>query len=144
MVTFFCGLNTSLFVFCLVSGGISSKSLLAVQPSTLAQMGAKVPQLMRYNYQIWRFIMPMALHADLVHLLSNTLSLVLLGQSLEQDLGSLNFSLLYFLSGFGGILFSALCDDNMAVGASTCIFGLIGSYVSCLILNWTYFKNNQD
>ena len=142
MVTFFSALNAILFAFCLLSGGISTKSLLAVQPNTLIKMGAKVPQLMRYNYEIWRFFMPMTLHVDLVHLLSNTLSLVLLGQSLEQDLGSFNFTLLYVLSGFGGILFSALCEDNMAVGASTCIFGLIGSYVSCLILNWTYFKNN--
>lgn len=82
----------------------------------------------------------MFLHANLVHILSNTLSILILGQNLEQDMGTVRFTLLYLLSGFGGILFSCLCNNNIAVGASTAIFGLIGSYIACLILNWFYFK----
>ena len=52
------------------------------------------------------------------------------------------FFALYILSGFGGILFSAMMSDSTSVGASTAIFGLIGSYIGCLILNWDYLKRN--
>lgn len=144
MVTFFCVLDAALYSSCLLIGGISNEALLAVDQKTLIKFGAKDPYLMRYEYQVWRFFTPMFLHLNLVHILCNTFSTLVLGQTLEQDLGSLRFTALYLLSGFGGILLSALCSDSISVGASTAVFGLIGSYVSCLILNWGYLKRNTQ
>lgn len=42
----------------------------------------------------------------------------------------------YFLSGFGGILFSCLVSDELSVGASTAIYGIMGSLLGVMILNW--------
>lgn len=59
-------------------------------------------------------------------------------------MGTKNFTLLYLLSGFGGILFSVLCDDTRSCGASTAVYGLIGSYVGYLILNWSYLATRPE
>lgn len=48
------------------------------------------------------------------------------------------------MSGFGGILLSALATNGIAVGASTAIFGLVGSYVGALILNWDHLKKQTE
>lgn len=45
----------------------------------------------------------------------------------------------------GGILFSCVLQPfTVSVGASTAIFGLIGSFVSSLIVNWGYYRHNTD
>jgi rhomboid protease GluP len=45
----------------------------------------------------------------------------------------------------GGILFSCVVQPfTVSVGASTAIFGLIGSFVSSLIVNWGYYRHNTD
>lgn len=68
----------------------------------------------------------------------------MIGSSLEADIGIGKFAALYFLSGFGGILFSAVCSDMRSMGASTAVYGLVGSYLSFLIMNWGYLKNNPN
>jgi membrane associated rhomboid family serine protease len=99
---------------------------------------------MRYEAQVWRFITPVFLHGSFSHLAGNSLTLLLLGQLVEYDMGSWLFLFFYLLTGFGGILFSALCSDAISVGASTALFGIIGSYAANLILNWTHFKENPN
>ena len=61
--------------------------------------------------------------------------------------GTVNMIIIYFVSGIGGNLFSSLLSDNignklmtLAVGASTCIFGIIASYLGFLTLNWKGIK----
>lgn len=44
---------------------------------------------------------------------------------------------IYLLSGIGGNVFSALINDNLSVGASTAITGLMAAYVAYIVLNWT-------
>jgi len=55
---------------------------------------------------------------------------------MENRLGPKKFIIVYFLSGIGGNLFSSMMSDNISVGASSAIFGIIGSLLSYLILNW--------
>lgn len=45
---------------------------------------------------------------------------------------------------FGGILFSSVCSDILSVGASTAVYGLIGTYLAFVILNWNYLKFDTD
>eukprot|EP00347_Sterkiella_histriomuscorum_P024315 403331557 len=116
--------------------GISNNGLLAPQSEALFDFGQKYPYYMRYQYQVWRFIMPIFLHADFVHLTSNIFSQFVFGSYLESTIGFFNFTILYFLSGIGGILFSSLASDATSVGASTAIFGLMGSFAAYLIVNW--------
>ena len=111
---------------------------------TLKEMGEKDPYLMRYKFELWRFICPVFLHGDVMHLFSNVLAQLMIGNSLEADIGTGKFAALYFLSGFGGILFSACCSDMRSMGASTAVYGLVGAYLAFLILNWNYLKNNTD
>ena len=68
----------------------------------------------------------------------------MIGSALEVDIGPLNFLFLYIMSGFGGILFSAVCSDILSMGASTAVYGLIGSYLAFVILNWNYLKFDTD
>lgn len=51
--------------------------------------------------------------------------------------------IIYLLSGFGGSVLSALFLRNhyISVGASGALFGLLGSMLSELIMNWTIYSN---
>lgn len=50
--------------------------------------------------------------------------------------------MLYIIAGLGGSLFSALfIKSNISVGASGALFGLLGSMLSELIINWTIYAN---
>jgi len=50
---------------------------------------------------------------------------------------------IYLLSGFGGSVLSALFLRNnyISVGASGALFGLLGSMLSELLMNWTIYSN---
>lgn len=64
-------------------------------------------------------------------------SQLIIGFMLENLLGPLRVAGIYFVSGIGGNLFSALCYPSKfgSVGASTSIFGLIATLVSKLSIN---------
>ena len=63
-----------IFVGELSYGGISNASLLAADQTTLKTFGEKDPYLMRYKFELWRFILPVFLHGDVMHLLSNVVA----------------------------------------------------------------------
>ena len=84
--------------------------------------------------QIWRPLTSMFLHAGLVHIIFNLISMANLGAVLEDKIGGKKLLLLFLLSG----LFSAVCmmiltciEDGL--GASTGIFGLFGVLLILLI-----------
>ena len=79
-----------------------------------------------------------------MHLFSNVVAQLMIGSSLEADIGSLKFAALYLLSGFGGILFSALSSDMRSMGASTAVYGLVGAYLSFMIINWGYLSAHPE
>ena len=107
-------------------------------------MGQKDPYRMRYTAEIYRWFMPMFLHGSLGHLLSNVISQIIIGSILEADMGAMKFLSLYILSGMGGILFSAFCTDDLSMGASTAVFGLVGSYVAFIIINCESLKSQPE
>lgn len=53
---------------------------------------------------------------------------------------------IYLLSGFGGSVLSALFLRNsyISVGASGALFGLLGSMLSELLMNWTIYSNKAS
>ena len=54
---------------------------------------------MRYRFEMWRFFTPIFLHGNFVHLFSNVSTQIMIGSSLEADIGALKFACLYLGSG---------------------------------------------
>ena len=62
---------------------------------------------------------------------------------LEGMVGFKQMAAIYFASGIGGNIFSALCVDSDSVGASTADFGILTGLLAMIIVNWHAFDNNH-
>lgn len=121
---------------------LSENPLLGPSSHTLQKMGALDISKVVHAHQGWRLITCIWLHAGVVHILVNMLSLLFIGIKLEQEFGFLRIGILYLLSGLGGSLLSALFLRNaISVGASGALFGLLGAMLSELITNWSIYSN---
>ncbi len=95
--------------------------------SNVAEMfGAKVNSLIQQG-QWWRFLTPVFLHGSLIHIISNSLSLVWFGSSIERLYGPRKYLLIYLLAGIAGNIASYIHMPGLSLGASGAIFGLIGA-----------------
>jgi len=55
---------------------------------------------------------------------------------------AVRIGVVYLLSGFGGSVLSSLfIRNNISVGASGALFGLLGAMLSELITNWSIYTN---
>ncbi|XP_020595362.1 RHOMBOID-like protein 1 [Phalaenopsis equestris] len=105
-------------------------------------MGALDVNKVVHGHQGWRLVTCAWLHAGVVHILANMLSLLFIGIRLEQEFGFPRIGLLYIISGLGGSLLSALfIQSSISVGASGALFGLLGGMLSELITNWSIYAN---
>ncbi|KAK8569517.1 hypothetical protein V6N13_046568 [Hibiscus sabdariffa] len=111
----------------------------------LQKLGALQWSKVVVNHQAWRLLTCIWLHAGVIHLLANMLSLVFIGIRLEQQFGFVRVGILYLLSGFGGSVLSTLFIQNsISVGASGALFGLLGAMLSELITNWNIYTNKAS
>lgn len=79
--------------------------------------------------QYWRFVTPMFLHANLLHVGLNMLNFVVLGIFLERLVGHLRFLFIYLVTGIISVIASFyFAPQEISVGASGAIFGLVGAY----------------
>lgn len=109
----------------------------------LIEFGAKVNQLIDApNNQWWRFVTPIFLHVNLVHLVVNMYGLWSLGPYVERLYGSARFVVIWVVTGVAGVAASyytvrtdvdpSLINDflfrssQISAGASGALFGLIG------------------
>lgn len=76
--------------------------------------------------EVWRIITSLFLHASASHLFFNMLGLYFFGKVLEGEVKPKKFLLIYFLSGIAGNLVYGFTSSTMVVGASGCVFGLMG------------------
>eukprot|EP00252_Welwitschia_mirabilis_P024892 TRINITY_DN7586_c0_g1_i1.p1 TRINITY_DN7586_c0_g1~~TRINITY_DN7586_c0_g1_i1.p1 ORF type:complete len:382 (-),score=43.76 TRINITY_DN7586_c0_g1_i1:124-1269(-) len=121
---------------------LSENSLFGPSSSTLEKMGALVWNKVVKDHQGWRLVTCVWLHAGVIHLLVNMLSLLFIGIRLEQEFGFARIGVVYLVSAFGGSIMSALFNQNgVSVGASGALFGLLGAMLSELITNWTIYSN---
>lgn len=68
---------------------------------------------------------------------------MILGFRLEPTVGFAKTILVYIISGFGGILFSSLCNPHsIGVGASTAIFGIITAMIVWVIIHWEDYPDS--
>jgi len=77
--------------------------------------------------EVWRWLTSMFLHASASHIFFNMLALYFFGNAIEDEIGARRFLLIYFLSGVAGNLAYGLTSAVPAVGASGCIFGIMGA-----------------
>ncbi|XP_024994270.1 RHOMBOID-like protein 2 [Cynara cardunculus var. scolymus] len=121
---------------------LKENPLFGPSSSTLEKLGALERNKVVDDHQAWRLVSCIWLHAGVVHLLANMLSLVFIGIRLEQQFGFVRVGLLYMVAGIGGSILSALfITSNISVGASGALFGLLGAMLSELLTNWTIYAN---
>lgn len=114
--------------------------MLGPAPETLQRLGALETVKVVEQKEIWRLFTCMWLHAGLIHIAVNMISLSFVGYRLEEDFGFLRIGLLFIMSGLGGSILSALFNrNNVSVGASGALFGLLGAMLSELLTNWSNY-----
>jgi membrane associated rhomboid family serine protease len=128
---------TRLLIACNIAGyvweiAVSGPGMFSVwggDMSRVLQDGALFPAAVLQYGQWWRIFTSAFLHAGLVHLGVNMLSLWILGRFVEFALGPVRMALVYFIaliaSGLGVVFFST--PLGATIGASGAIFGLFGA-----------------
>ncbi|HEU4870554.1 MAG TPA: rhomboid family intramembrane serine protease [Pyrinomonadaceae bacterium] len=140
-------LVANIFIFLLMweSSGTAFAVLQRGFPdAVLLTYGAKVNYLINPPYnQWWRFVTPMFVHIDILHLLMNMFSLLILGPFVEKLYGSAKFVVFWVATGIAGTVGSYLtirpslahgvfgsfifhATDVPSAGASGALFGLVG------------------
>ncbi|CAA7391882.1 unnamed protein product [Spirodela intermedia] len=116
--------------------------LLGPSSATLVKLGALEWSEVVREHQGWRLVTCPWLHAGLIHLITNMLSLLFIGIRLEQQFGFVRVGVIYLLSGLGGSVLSSLfIRGSISVGASGALFGLLGAMLAELLTNWTIYTN---
>jgi membrane associated rhomboid family serine protease len=127
------------------SSGLTSNVLWQGFPTqVLIAYGAKLNSLIAGpNYQWWRWVTPMFIHVNLLHLMVNMYSLWIIGPYVEKLYGSAKFVVFWVLTGIAGVVGSYLtvkpnlatgglgrflfkAVDEPSAGASGALFGLVG------------------
>lgn len=98
-----------------------------------------VPYLMN-GERYYTLITSMFLHFGFSHLMNNMVMLLVIGCSLEPEIGKIRFLLIYLGSGLMGNLVSAWFDVSqgsyaVSAGASGAIFGIVGALLYVAIRN---------
>jgi len=138
-------LVANIFVFILMwqTSGIPLSMSAPLPYEVLIPFGAKVNYLIQTGHQWWRFVTPMFLHVNLLHLLVNMYSLWIVGPYVEKLYGSAKFVAFWVLTGVAGVVASYLtvrpgfatggirafifkAADVPSAGASGALFGLVG------------------
>lgn len=139
-------LVTNLFVYLLMwqSSGMSLGVLGVFPQPVLTAYGAKLNYLINVNHEWWRFVTPMFIHVNLMHLLVNMYSLWIIGPYVEKLYGASKFVVFWVLTGIAGVVASYLTvvgpdvplgalgrflfkvHDDPSAGASGALFGLVG------------------
>jgi membrane associated rhomboid family serine protease len=115
------GINVIAGIGAMSGGGVGSAG------GTLVDHGGLSRHFIQEG-EYYRLLTAGFLHAGLFHLLTNMLSLWILGSMIEPAVGSWRFGLIYFVSLLCGSLGALLLSpDSLTVGASGAIFGLLAA-----------------
>lgn len=130
-------LNVLMFLVELRLGGTTN-------PETLYRLGALFPPAVRAGGS-WRLVTSLFLHLGAAHLMMNMFALWVLGPFMEFALGSARYLAVYLFAGVGSmatvILFaSGPRAEQITVGASGCIMGLVGATGALMLRGWMRHK----
>lgn len=110
-----------------VAGG-----LFDLNAQVLLALGAKFGYAVTAEGEYWRLVMPIFLHAGLIHFGFNSFVLWQVGPQVEELFGSRRFLFLYLVTGVAGFVVSTWWygPGGLSVGSSGSIFGLIGILIA--------------
>lgn len=88
--------------------------------------------------QWFRFVVPIFLHAGIIHIAFNMLLQLTLGRDMEKLIGPLRFFIVYFSAGiFGFVLGGNFAPSGIAsTGASGSLFGILALTLVDLLFRW--------
>lgn len=135
--------NIFIFVMMWQTSGLPFSLLTPLPNEVLIPFGAKVNYYIQVRHEWWRFVTPMFLHVNLLHLMVNMYSLWIVGPYVEKLYGSAKFVMFWVLTGVAGVVASYLTvrprmsvgpvarfifktTDDPSAGASGALFGLVG------------------
>jgi membrane associated rhomboid family serine protease len=126
-------INAAVFVAG-IGSGLSTKDQFVEDGGLIANAVDRSGHLIGVaNGQWYRIISSGFLHENIVHIGLNMWVLYLLGQLLEPVLGRLRFALVYVVAMLaGGLGVLVLAPNQLTVGASGAIFGLMGAAVAVM------------
>lgn len=106
----------------------------------MIDMGAMYEPAFLEGHEYYRIITHFFLHFGLEHLANNMISLLVLGYTLEQEIGRIRYLFLYMASGviagFVSVYVNLYLGENVvSCGASGAIYGLMGALLMLLIKN---------
>jgi membrane associated rhomboid family serine protease len=110
-------------VICYAASGFGRTSVI----DSLGLWPAKV----HFLHQDYRLVTSMFLHLNFLHIAFNMITLLIVGPAVEVMLGRARFAALYLLAGLGGgvVMYLIGPTNEVSVGASGAIFGVMGAYV---------------
>ncbi|CAK7267079.1 hypothetical protein SEPCBS119000_002355 [Sporothrix epigloea] len=93
--------------------------------------------------QWFRFIVPMFLHAGIIHIGFNLLLQLTMGRDMERSIGSIRFFLVYVSSGIFGFVMGGnyAATGISSTGASGSLFGIIALTLLDLLYSWRDRRN---
>lgn len=135
--------NVFLFLLMLQTSDTPLSFFQPLPNAVLLRYGAKLNYYIREHHQWWRFVTPIFLHVNLLHLVVNMYSLWMVGPYVEKIYGSAKFVFFWILTGIAGVFASYLtvrpnlsggslsrfifkASDDPSAGASGALFGLVG------------------
>jgi len=125
---------------CYLSGGLAPRSvnpMLGPTADALDVLGARNTARIVYEWQVHRLLTPSLLHAGFIHLAMNVTMQLRIGLYLELQWGASKWLCVYFASGVGSALLSSVfLPDQLGVGASGSLMGLLGAYLIELQCHW--------
>jgi rhomboid protease GluP len=113
-----------------------------VSPSrfALAKYGAAFTPLIFEGGEWWRLVSSVFLHAGLMHMLMNGMTLWTVGNAVEEQFGRARTLVVFVVSGAAGMMLAVASSPVMfVVGASGGLFGFIG----CMVAHAMRYKNSR-
>ncbi|HEX4948188.1 MAG TPA: rhomboid family intramembrane serine protease [Blastocatellia bacterium] len=140
------GINVLVFVLLLKTSFLPLRWMLISgnDHATLINFGAKTNLWLLQQRQWFRLVTPIFLHIGLLHLITNSYALWMIGPVVERLYGAARFAVLYLLTGMAGVagsLFSVRLNHTPTAGSSGALFGLFGVL---LVVGYKYRRELPD
>lgn len=87
--------------------------------------------------EYWRLLTAVFLHANLVHVIMNTISLYFIGMAIELFYGKWRYLVIFVLAGLVGNIFTffLMPPMSLSIGASGGVFGIFGALGAFYLIN---------